>query len=127
MEENSHWTLKARSSSVSPRPPDRVQLKIKEDTATPPRLFAVDRISGREKLVLDPNPDLVKRYRLGQVSTITWTDDTKRRVRGLLYRPVNYKCGTRYPLVIQVISPATSLERFNLYGASFGLGPSQSV
>jgi hypothetical protein len=124
---NSQWRLASRSAPASRNPRTRVHLRIKDDITTPPRLYAIDESSRHEKLVLDPNPDFLNHFTLGRVSKMTWSDDQNRPAAGLLYYPVDYEPGKRYPLVIQVISPAWHLDHFNLYGASFGLGPSQSI
>jgi hypothetical protein len=125
--ENAQWRLASRSARASSNPRTQVHLRIKDDITTPPRLYAIDESSLREKLVLDPNPGLLNHFTLGRVANLTWSDDQNRPAAGLLYYPVDYEPGKRYPLVIQVISPAWRLDHFNLYGASFGLGPSQSI
>ena len=104
-----------------------VRLTVEEDVATPPRLYAIEQATGHEKLVFDPNPELLNQFRLGRVVPLSWVDDKGLPASGVLCYPVDYVAGRRYPLVIQVMSPATHLSRFNLYGAGFGLGPSQSI
>jgi dipeptidyl aminopeptidase/acylaminoacyl peptidase len=127
------WTL----SSSEPLPGDAaspaavVRLEIRQDANTPPRLFALEPATGRSRLVLDPNPDLTKRFTLGRVEGYTWKDRAGRDWSGLLYHPVHETPGRRYPLVIQTHGHAPETA-FSLYGPGpatlvLGLGPSHSV
>jgi dipeptidyl aminopeptidase/acylaminoacyl peptidase len=64
----------------------------------PPLLIAKDKNVSR--VIWDPNPQL-KNIELGEASIYKWKDKEGKIWRGGLYKPVNYKAGERYPLVIQ--------------------------
>lgn len=104
----------------------KVRIELREDLNTPPRLFAVNPRTDKRKLILDPNPNLTTRYRLGRVEKIDG------RLRGgelweaLLFYPVGYSKNRRYPLVIQSVYSSDVVEAFTLYGdQDVGLGPAQ--
>lgn len=95
---------------------------------TPPKLFAVEAATGRDRLVLDPNPTLLSDFTLGRAEPAEWQDDEGRVWHGRLYYPAGYEAGKRYPLVIQTHGVAPT-EEFSLYGWAVpgyasGLGPS---
>jgi len=115
-------SLDARSTSTT-----GVEVVVREDMKTPPRLVAVDHIGKRERLVLDLNPGLLDRYALGRVQTFQWDDPHGRVWRGRLYYPVEYQTGKRYPVVLQS-GAAAAAGQFSLYGvggagSAAGLGP----
>lgn len=79
--------------------PKRVtRISIEENPNRPPRLIA-DR-GGAARIVWDPNPWL-KDIDLGEVSVYHWLDHEGHQWMGGLYKPVEYRRGQRYPLVIQ--------------------------
>lgn len=106
-----------------------LRFEVREDRNTPPRLVVLDSATGASAEVLDPNPGLTRRYSLGRVESIAGKLDDDTRWEGLLYYPVGYRYGIRYPLVIQsVYGQATGVEKnaFTLYGnADVGLGPAE--
>jgi hypothetical protein len=65
-----------------------------------PRLTAVDHAANQEIVIYDPNPQFRAR-RFGRVKTIHWKNKSGEQWIGGLVFPVNYREGTRYPLVIQ--------------------------
>ena len=104
-----------------------IEVRVEQGLNDPPRLVARDRATGREVLVLDPNPQL-SRYALGKVE---WVDKpvTGARWNGRLYYPADYEPGRHYPLVIQTHSMAGPGE-YSLTsrgGHSPGLGPGHSA
>lgn len=106
-----------------------VRVEVRQDLNSPPAMFAVDVASGREKLIFDLNPQFRNRFSLGRVELVTWRDPDHRDWNGLLYYPVGYEPGRRFPLVIQTHGHAPPTE-FSLYGIGAGLpglGPSISV
>jgi dipeptidyl aminopeptidase/acylaminoacyl peptidase len=52
-------------------------------------------------LLVDPNPH-VKTFALGQQEEITWTSKDGTRVGGVLVKPVGYRPGQRYPLIVAI-------------------------
>lgn len=78
----------------------RIEISLEEEKNAPPRIFAKDRISGSQFLLLDLNPQL-QQLAIGTVETIRWKATDGHEVEGGLYFPPNYEHGKRYPLVIQ--------------------------
>lgn len=76
-----------------------VELVLKQSLNIPPVLVAIDKRSGREKRLLDPNPWLGERE-LGRVEAIEWLSKGSTWHAGLYYPP-DYESGKRYPLMIQ--------------------------
>lgn len=119
------------SSREHPQPVGRasaqIRIEVREDIHTPPTLVAIDAWSGKERTVLDPNPNLRERFSLGDVQRVDWRDHTGRVWNGRLYFPVEYVRGSQYPLVIQTTVPVPE-NRFSLFGGGEnGLGANYSV
>jgi WD40-like Beta Propeller Repeat len=75
-------------------------VNIRQDLNTPPALWVSDRETGRSKKLWDPNPQLAD-FKLGETSTVHWTDSAGYRWAAGLVKPPDYVPGKRYPLVIQ--------------------------
>lgn len=103
-----------------------VRMELRQDLHTPPKLFAVDTRTGREKMAFDLNPGLLDKFSLGRVESTKWADKFGRSWSGLLYYPVDFKPGHQFPLVIQTHGHAGTSE-FSLNGRKRGLGPSSAV
>jgi hypothetical protein len=92
-----------------------VEITVKEGLNEPPLLVAVNKQASR--VLWDPNPQL-KNFDLGEAAVYTWKwnwkDKEGQEGRGGLYKPLNYKPGQRYPLVIQ--THGFSESRFNPSG-----------
>jgi hypothetical protein len=113
------------AATVSPR----IHLETRESLNQPPQVFAVDSATAESRLVLDPNPRLLERFKLGQVERMSGTLPNGKHWIGQLIYPADYTAGTRYPLVIQSsYSHQMGQESFaldNIWGtAGMGLGPS---
>lgn len=102
-----------------------IELQLRQDENTPPRLFAIDTRTHEERLVYDPNPALTERFALGHVERFVWAGPEGRRWNGVLYYPVGYQRGRRYPLVIQTHGLAGPGE-FSLNGMG-GSRPTMGV
>ena len=103
-------------SSQSPQvshPPVRIELR--QGLNQPPVLCAVDPQTGREREVLDLNPQLGTRLTLGRVALVHWKGTDGIPWSGVLYYPVHYRTDARFPLVIQ--THGYSATRFSLEGA----------
>lgn len=98
-EVNSNW--KRVSASRNP-PQESIHVKafVKQDINEPPTLWATDPVSGKSKLIWNPNPQL-KSIALGSASVYKWCDSTGYDWSAGLVRPPNFISGHRYPLVIQ--------------------------
>jgi dipeptidyl aminopeptidase/acylaminoacyl peptidase len=92
-----------------------IEITVKEGVNEPPLLVAVNKQASR--VLWDPNPQL-KNFDLGEAAVYTWKwnwkDKEGQEGRGGLYKPVNYKPGHHYPLVIQ--THGFSESRFNPSG-----------
>ena len=78
----------------------RVQILLIEDMNSPPKIYAIDELSGIKSLVLDLNPQFAKLW-FGRVEQIHWRWTKGKDWAGGLYYPPDYVPGRRYPLVIQ--------------------------
>jgi hypothetical protein len=118
-------TLAARDTAAhSP-----IHIEVRQSLNTPPQIVAVDAVSGDSRLVLDPNPHLLTRFKLGQVTRLSGTLPSGHPWLGQLMYPADYIPGHRYPLVIQAIyGNAWTDPEFSLDGSwgssGMGLGPS---
>ncbi|MGH9201657.1 MAG: alpha/beta hydrolase family protein, partial [Vicinamibacterales bacterium] len=76
------------------------------DPTTPSTLFTVDaieKVTGRTawRQLTDANPQ-VRGLALGQEEEITWTSKDGSQVGGVLVKPVGYRRGQRYPLIVAI-------------------------
>jgi dipeptidyl aminopeptidase/acylaminoacyl peptidase len=76
------------------------------DPTTPSTLFTVDaieKVGGRAawKQLTDANPQ-ARGFALGQEEEITWTSKDGSQVGGVLVKPVGYRSGQRYPLIVAI-------------------------
>jgi hypothetical protein len=91
------------SASETSHPLDQahpVDVMIKENLNDPPLLIAIDSLSKRSSVLLDPNPQF-KDIDLGEATVLVWTDKLRRVWKGGLFKPPGYIKGQRYPLVVQ--------------------------
>ena len=82
------------------------EVTVKQGFNEPPLLVATNKQTSR--VIWDPNLQL-KDVELGEASVYAYKDKEGREWKGGLYKPVNYKAGQRYPLVIQTHSFVESL------------------
>jgi hypothetical protein len=106
-----------------------IRIETRQDLNHPPQIFAVDSAHGKSELILDPNPTLLARFKLGRVERISGTLPNGRQWLGQLIYPADYAAGTKYPLLIQsMYGRAWGKEEFALDGSwassGMGLGPS---
>jgi dipeptidyl aminopeptidase/acylaminoacyl peptidase len=83
-------------------PPGAVKLFVHQSLNDPPTIWASDK-RGKEYELWNPNPQLGQ-MQFGQASPYQWQDKNGHDWSGILIKPVNYKPGVRYPLVIQLYS-----------------------
>jgi hypothetical protein len=106
-----------------------IHIEIRQSLNSPPEVFGVDARSGAERLILDTNPHLLERFKLGRVERLSGTLPNQRQWIGQLIYPADYQPGKHYPLVIQSLyGHGFGPEEFTLDGffgdTGMGLGPS---
>lgn len=79
------------------RPP--LDISVKQDLNTPPKIHALDTNTKQEALLFDLNPQFAD-LNFGIVKTVEWEADGIKVIGGL-YLPPDYEPGKKYPLVIQ--------------------------
>jgi dipeptidyl aminopeptidase/acylaminoacyl peptidase len=95
------WKVARHSEGVCESRHGALEVVMKQGLNEPPLLVATNK--ERSRIIWDPNPQL-KNIDLGQASIYRWKDKEGREWKGGLYKPVDYKPGARYPLVIQTHS-----------------------
>ena len=94
------------SLSVARDADSGVLLVTYSDPTTPPTIYAVrsiDQIATRAAWtqLTDANPQ-VRGFALGQEEEITWKSKDGSSVGGVLVKPVGYRAGERYPLIVAI-------------------------
>jgi hypothetical protein len=126
--DGSRWSV-AATTDLKPNARPTIRLETRQSLSRPPQVFAVESVSGQSRLVLDPNPYLLERFKLGRVERMSGIlSNGKQWIAQLMY-PADYTPGTRYPLVIQsTYGHIFGQEEFTLDGGwemkGMGLGPS---
>ena len=108
-----------------------IRLEIRQSLNKPPQIFAVDDKTGQSRLVIDTNPHLLDRFKLGRVERMSGTLPTGQHWIAQLIYPADYRLGEKYPLVIQATyGPGFGAEEFSLEGSwgsnGMGLGPTDT-
>ena len=101
-----HLTREKASLSVTRDDDSGVLLVTYSDPSTPPTTYGVrsiDQIATRSSWVqlTDANPQ-VRGLALGQEEEITWRSKDGSPVGGILVKPVGYRAGERYPLIVAI-------------------------
>jgi hypothetical protein len=110
--ENNVWEPRAPASEDAV---DRgVEMKVVATFKDPPLLIATDTKTRKSRTVLDPNPQL-KGIAIGEPELYSWQDRARRNWQGILFKPVDFHSGVKYPLVIQ--NHGFSEDRFAPSGA----------
>ena len=104
------------------------------DGATPPTMFTVSTVEALAtrsawRQLTDANPQ-VREFALGEQEEITWKSKDGKMVGGVLVKPVGYKAGQRYPLIVAIHGGPAGADvlRFNGgYGAQAYAGAGYAV
>jgi len=104
------------------------------DPTTPPTIFTVasmDRIGSKSswKQLTDANPQ-IRHIALGEEEEISWKSSDGRTVGGVLVKPVGYKQGQRYPLIVAIHGGPASADVLGFnggYGAQSYAGAGYAV
>lgn len=121
--EAGHWrAIDAVPAPVSVAP---LRFELQQDLVTPPRLVVIETATQRQATALDLNPDLTCEFDLARVERVAGELSGGARWEGLLFYPIHFVPGRRYPLVIQSTYGVSISDEFTLYGhqGSVGLGP----
>ena len=113
-------TREDASLSVSRDADTGVLLVDYSDGDTPPTLFTVaslDRVSDRAawRQLTDANPQ-VRGFALGEQEEVTWRSTDGSMVGGVLVKPVGYREGTRYPLIVAIHGGPASADVLGFNG-----------
>ena len=90
------------------------------DGTTPTTVFTVATIANAStrsawKQLTDPNPQ-VRGFALGQQEEITWKSKDGTMVGGVLVKPVGYRAGQRYPLIVAIHGGPASADILGFNG-----------
>ena len=125
-------SLDVRYNTVRPLTEEQASVSIEHDEtsgallinyadgATPPTLFTVDAIADAStrtkwRQLTDPNPQ-VKGFQLGVQEEITWKSKDGTMVGGVLVKPVGYRAGQRYPLIVAIHGGPASADVLSFNG-----------
>jgi dipeptidyl aminopeptidase/acylaminoacyl peptidase len=91
-----------------------------QDPKTPTTLFTVpslERVPNRSewRQLVDVNPQ-VREIALGEEEEITWTSTDGKQVGGVLIKPVGYREGQRYPLIVAIHGGPASADVLGFNG-----------
>lgn len=130
--DNSWRSVPAATSQSDPMKVAPIRIETRESLNSPAQVFAVDTRSGKERMILNTNPDLLDTYKLGHVERLSGTLSNGRQWIAQLIYPADYRKGIRYPLLIQsMYARPFGPEEFSLIGpwgmSGSGLGPSDQA
>lgn len=81
-------------------PAGATMLCLREGALQPPRLVAIDRATGVQRIIFDPNPGF-STLQLGSVRRLEWTNAIGHQVYGDLVLPPGYRGGRLPTIVVQ--------------------------
>ena len=92
---------------------------------------SVDQVPVRAewRQLTDPNPQ-IRNFALGEEEEISWKSTDGKTVGGILIKPVGYKAGTRYPLIVAIHGGPASADVLGFnggYGAQTYAGAGYAV
>jgi hypothetical protein len=100
-QQSGRWTLISQAADTQrPLMSAHLKAKVTQYFNEPPLLIVSDPRGHRSRVLWDPNPQL-KDIALGEATVYSWKDAAAREWRGGLFKPVGFKVGQRYPIVIQ--------------------------
>lgn len=90
------------------------------DGTTAPTLFTVDSVADAStrkswRQLTDPNPQ-VRTFALGEQEEISWKSKDGTTVGGVLVKPVGYRAGQRYPLIVAIHGGPASADILSFNG-----------
>lgn len=129
---NQMVALDVRRNTVRPLTEEKASVGIEQDPdsgvllinyadgTTPPTVFTVDAVADAStrstwRQLTDPNPQ-VRGFALGQQEEITWKSKDGTMVGGVLVKPVGYRAGQRYPLIVAIHGGPASADILSFNG-----------
>jgi dipeptidyl aminopeptidase/acylaminoacyl peptidase len=113
------WAVAQQVSGADRAAGGALEAEVKEGLNYRPVLLARDSKSSVARTIWDPNPQL-QDIALGEATVYKWKDKTGREWKGVLFKPVPYEAGRRYPLVIQTHGfSETKFEPSGIYPTAF--------
>ncbi len=111
--------MKASLSVSRDEESGRIMLQY-ADPSTPPSAYTIaslDKVADKASWVrlTNVNPQ-VAGFALGDAEEITWKSKDGRMVGGVLLKPVGYKAGTRYPLIVAIHGGPASADVLGFNG-----------
>jgi dipeptidyl aminopeptidase/acylaminoacyl peptidase len=104
------------------------------DATTPPSTYtaaSVEKVVDKASWTRLTNPNAqVANFALGEEEEISWKSKDGRMVGGVLIKPVGYKAGTRYPLIVAIHGGPASADLLTFnggYGAQIYAGAGYAV
>ncbi len=124
--------LDVRRNTVRPLTEEKASVSIQQDLdtgvllinyadgTTPATVFTVDAVADAStratwRQLTDPNPQ-VRGFALGQQEEITWKSKDGTTVGGVLVKPVGYRAGQRYPLIVAIHGGPASADILSFNG-----------
>jgi dipeptidyl aminopeptidase/acylaminoacyl peptidase len=124
--------LDVRMNTVRPLTEEKASVSVERDQETgvllvnyadgarPSTLFAIDTIANAStrstwRQLTDPNPQ-VRNFELGEQEEITWKSKDGTTVGGVLVKPVGYRAGQRYPLIVAIHGGPASADVLGFNG-----------
>ena len=99
--------------------PRQARIAFTLDTPTNPGEVWTIAADGRGmRQVTHVHDDLPRRFRLPRVEAVTWPGEDGVQVEGLLWYPLDYVDGRRYPLVVQTHGGPAASDKFGFPGSS---------
>lgn len=96
----------------------KIEVVSAEQPMIPPDLMVTDIAGGKSVVLTDLNPEYTN-IALGQVEKIEWKNKFDARCTGYLIKPVGYREGTKYPLVIMAKGWGDSFYSDTSYRTAF--------
>jgi hypothetical protein len=105
------WRLEEQNPEAGSK--SSLQVRVMATFKDPPILLGTDIRTGKSRTVFDPNPQL-KHIVVGASDLWDWEDRAGRKWQGILFKPVDFQPGVKYPLVIQ--NHGFSVDRYTPSG-----------
>ncbi|HEX7118866.1 MAG TPA: S9 family peptidase [Longimicrobiales bacterium] len=89
-----------------------------ETPTDPGDVWTLDADGGEPERITTLFADITKRFRLPRQEVVRWKGEDGVEVEGLLFYPLDYREGTRYPLVVQTHGGPAASDKFGFPSSS---------